>query len=69
MSLSPGRVFLVARNPEPDSKLPYLLWLPVDRGLVRCCIGRPGGTVALAEARARWTDTLGCGIRSRGPVR
>ncbi len=34
MSLSPGRVFLVARNPEPDSKLPYLLWLPVDPGLV-----------------------------------
>jgi hypothetical protein len=34
MSPPPGRVFLVARNPEPDSKLPYLLWLPVDPGLV-----------------------------------
>jgi len=27
MSLSPDRVFVVARNPEADSKLPYLLWL------------------------------------------
>jgi hypothetical protein len=26
--------FLVARNPEPDSQLPYLLYVPVGRGLV-----------------------------------
>lgn len=26
--------FLVARNPEPDSKLPYLVRLPVDGGMV-----------------------------------
>jgi ERCC4 domain len=26
--------FLVARNPEEDSKLPYLVWLPLDGGLV-----------------------------------
>ena len=26
--------FRVARNPDPDSRLPYLLWLPVDGGLV-----------------------------------
>jgi hypothetical protein len=26
--------FVIARNPEPDSRLPYLLWVPVgDRGL------------------------------------
>ncbi|MBA2767592.1 MAG: Lsr2 family protein [Sporichthyaceae bacterium] len=25
---------LIARNPDPDSKLPYLLWLPVGGGLV-----------------------------------
>jgi hypothetical protein len=30
----PG-LFRVARNPEPDSTLPYLLWVPVgDRPLV-----------------------------------
>ena len=27
-------VFRIARNPQPDSKLPYLLRLPVDGGLV-----------------------------------
>lgn len=26
--------FRVARNPDPDSRLPYLLWLPIDGGLV-----------------------------------
>lgn len=25
---------IVARNPDPDSSLPYLLWLPLDGGLV-----------------------------------
>jgi hypothetical protein len=29
-----GQTFVVARNPEADSKLPYLLWLPLDSGLV-----------------------------------
>ena len=28
------RVFLVARNPDADSKLPYLLRLPLEDGLV-----------------------------------
>jgi ERCC4 domain len=28
------RVFVVVRNPEVDSKLPYLLWLPLEGGLV-----------------------------------
>ena len=32
--VSRAAVFLVARNPEPDSKLPYLLRLPLERGLV-----------------------------------
>jgi hypothetical protein len=26
--------FRIARNPDPDSRLPYLLWLPMDGGLV-----------------------------------
>jgi hypothetical protein len=26
--------FRVARNPDPESRLPYLIWLPVDGGLV-----------------------------------
>src|SRR5579859_3031956 len=26
--------FRVARNPDPDSRLPYLLWIPIDGGLV-----------------------------------
>lgn len=30
----PGRRFLIARNPDADSSLPYLLRLPVDGGLV-----------------------------------
>jgi len=34
MSSPPGRAFVVARNPDADSKLPYLLWLPADPGLV-----------------------------------
>jgi ERCC4 domain/Lsr2 len=25
---------LIARNPDPDSKLPFLLWLPIGEGLV-----------------------------------
>jgi hypothetical protein len=29
-----SRAFLVARNPEADSRLPYLLWLPLEDGLV-----------------------------------
>ena len=28
------RRFRVARNPDPESRLPYLLWLPIDGGLV-----------------------------------
>jgi hypothetical protein len=34
MSPLAERVFVIARNPEADSKLPYLLLLPVDPGLV-----------------------------------
>jgi len=26
--------FRVARNPDPDSRLPYLLWLPIDGGII-----------------------------------
>src|SRR5579864_5120044 len=26
--------FRVARNPDPASRLPFLLWLPIDGGLV-----------------------------------
>jgi hypothetical protein len=26
--------FVVARNPDADSRLPYLLWLPLDEGLI-----------------------------------
>ncbi len=33
MPPSPG-VFLVARNPDPESSLPYLLRLPLGRGLI-----------------------------------
>ena len=28
------RRFRVARNPDPESRLPYLVWLPLDGGLV-----------------------------------
>lgn len=30
----PCRIFLIARNPQPDTKLPYLLKLPLEGGLV-----------------------------------
>jgi len=26
--------FRVTRNPDPQSRLPYLVWLPIERGLV-----------------------------------
>ncbi len=26
--------FRVARNPDPESRLPYLIWLPIEGGLV-----------------------------------
>jgi hypothetical protein len=25
--------FVVARNPDPDSSLPFLLWIPADDGI------------------------------------
>lgn len=34
MSPAAGARFLVARNPDPGSRLPYLLRLPIDGGLV-----------------------------------
>jgi hypothetical protein len=36
--------FVVARNPEPDSSLPYLLRLPIEGGI-------------LLKARERWPAT------------
>jgi len=36
--------FVVARNPEADSSLPFLLWLPIDGGI-------------LLKARERWPAT------------
>jgi len=39
-----SRTFLVARNPEADSRLPYLLRLPLEDGLV-------------LKARERWPAT------------
>ena len=39
-------VFVVARNPQDDSKLPYLLRLPLEGGLV-------------LKARERWPTTAG----------
>jgi hypothetical protein len=36
--------FLIARNPDPDSTLPYLLRLPIDGGI-------------LLKARDRWPTT------------
>jgi len=34
MTAGTGPRLLIARNPDPDSKLPYLLRLPIDGGLV-----------------------------------
>ena len=31
---NPADSFLVARNPDPDSTLPYLLRLPIDGGIL-----------------------------------
>ena len=40
----PADCFLVARNPDPDSTLPYLLRLPIGGGV-------------LLKARGRWPTT------------
>jgi hypothetical protein len=50
------RRFLVARNPDPDSRLPYLVRLPIDGGLV-------------LKVRAQWPDTarVFCYRVGRGP--
>src|SRR5487761_1459307 len=32
--VNPPPRFRVARNPDPESRLPYLIWLPIDGGLV-----------------------------------
>lgn len=32
--VTPATMFRVARNPDPASQLPYLIWLPVDGGVV-----------------------------------
>lgn len=39
--------FLVARNPDPDSTLPYLLRVPIDNGIV-------------LRAKATWPTPRGC---------
>ncbi len=44
MSDEAGACFLVARNPDPDSSLPYLLRIPVEGGV-------------LLKARDRWPTT------------
>ena len=36
---------VIARNPDPDSKLPYLLRLPIDGGLVLVGTARPGARI------------------------
>lgn len=41
MTDPPADRFVVARNPDADSSLPYLLWIPVDDGIV-------------LKARERW---------------
>jgi len=32
--VDPSPRFRVARNPDPESRLPYLIWLPIEGGLV-----------------------------------
>jgi hypothetical protein len=32
--VNPHPRFRVARNPDPESRLPYLIWLPIEDGLV-----------------------------------
>ncbi|MGZ5296175.1 MAG: ERCC4 domain-containing protein [Actinomycetota bacterium] len=34
VGIDPGRLFVIAHNPEPDSKLPYLLRLPLESALI-----------------------------------
>ncbi len=72
-----GDVFLIARNPEEDSKLPYLLRLPIEDGLVlKARDTWPRATRIYCHAfEGGWPDhaeiveeTRVSSIRRRGPV-
>ena len=48
---------VVARNPDPDSSLPYLLWVPVDGGLVfraKEAWPRTSAVFCFPVSRAEW---------------
>jgi hypothetical protein len=72
-----GDLFLIARNPEQDSKLPYLLRLPIEGGLVlKARDTWPRATRIYCHAfEEGWPDnaeiveeTRVSSIRRRGPV-
>ena len=53
--------FRVARNPDPESRLPYLIWLPVDGGLVLKAreTWPRAARVFCADDGARWDESSG----------
>jgi hypothetical protein len=49
---------LIARNPDPDSRLPYLLWLPLAGGMVFRTSGKPPTPGAAARRPVRWVGRV-----------
>jgi hypothetical protein len=48
--------FVVARNPDPDSRLPYLVRLPINGGLILKVRNTwPRTSPTLGSASRRWT--------------
>jgi hypothetical protein len=61
--------FRIARNPDPESRLPYLLWLPIDGGVVLKArdVWPRGSRVFCAQDTTRWDE--GAGLLDDAAVR
>ncbi len=63
-----GEPFLIARNPDPDSKLPFLLRLPIDGGLIlKARETWPRTKSVYCYPDGQWSDSLE--IVDRQPIR
>ena len=62
-------IFLIARNPEEDSKLPYLLRLPIGEGWSpKPRHLAPLGQDALPRLRQGWPDDVEVNRRNPGRI-
>src|SRR5437899_7641216 len=52
--------FRVARNPDPESRLPYLIWLPIEGGLVlKARETWPRANRVCAQDATGWDESVG----------